>query len=246
MPKSVPPTMTMVTICRNNAHDIEATLLSVLNQKTDEIEYIVIDGASTDDTMKIVRKYESQIDRIVSEPDKGVFDAINKGIRAGTGALVGLIHAGDRLLPGVLKEVLAAHRSNPGSILYGGIKTTRNGVFQNIVGANHETLPQYMIPHPGAFVPRSVYDQHGLYDPTLKITSDYKAFLKYYYNGVPFQWLDLLVAEFDLSGASQNLKAMKVEIVAFKKEMGLWTQKSLWKRIKSLIWRLLNAIPEPL
>ncbi|WP_370526631.1 glycosyltransferase [Pedobacter sp. HDW13] len=91
------PKLTVITIVYNNVRDIERTLKSVLNQTYKKIEYIVIDGASTDGTLQVVEQYKNQVSKIVSEPDKGIYDAMNKGLAIATGDYVLFMNSGDEL-----------------------------------------------------------------------------------------------------------------------------------------------------
>lgn len=91
------PTLSVITIVFNNARDIERTLLSVLNQSYKKIEYIVIDGASTDGTLEIIEKYRSRLSKVISEKDKGIYDAMNKGLAASTGDYVLFMNSGDEI-----------------------------------------------------------------------------------------------------------------------------------------------------
>ena len=101
--------ISIITICFNNERDIRATIESVVNQDYQNIEYIVIDGGSSDGTMGIISEFSSSINKIVSEPDDNLYDAINKGLRLATGDIVGLIHAGDRLFENSTITKIANH-----------------------------------------------------------------------------------------------------------------------------------------
>src|SRR5690625_1165873 len=112
--------ISIITICYNNEEDIRPTIDSVVNQTYDNIEYIIVDGKSTDNTMGIVDEYSGYIYAIISESDEGMYDAINKGIKVATGDVVGLLHAGDRLYDEQVISSIADHfLSNDIEAMYG-------------------------------------------------------------------------------------------------------------------------------
>ena len=122
------PKISIVTITFNSENTVEETIKSVISQDYSNLEYIIIDGASTDRTLEVVNKYRDRIARIVSEPDKGISDAFNKGIRYATGDVIGIINSDDILLPGALQAVAAAYEEGVG--VYRG----------NICTGNHQKL----------------------------------------------------------------------------------------------------------
>ena len=102
------PKITIITACLNAARTVEATIRSVLDQNYPNLEYIIIDGVSTDGTLEIVDKYEDKITKIVSEPDKGIYDAFNKGISLATGDLIGILNADDFYAPWTMTTIQKA------------------------------------------------------------------------------------------------------------------------------------------
>ena len=106
--------ITVITIVRNAEHYVDRTIKSVLAQTYPDIEYLVIDGASTDGTLQRIRAFEGRITRIVSEPDKGISDAWNKGLRMATGEVIGLLNAGDEHAPDAVAKVAAAFAAGSG------------------------------------------------------------------------------------------------------------------------------------
>ena len=121
--------ISIITICFNNEKDIRATIESVVNQTYDDIEYIIKDGGSKDGTMAIVNEYKDRISKIISCPDKGIYDAINQGIKAATGDVVGMIHAGDRLYNNhVIEKIAKFYMENDVDMTYA------NSVLMNVKG----------------------------------------------------------------------------------------------------------------
>jgi len=226
--------ISIITVVRNNVDKIAATLESVLAQKGPDVEYIVIDGASTDGTLDVMRTYASRLDVFLSESDSGIYQALNKGIGRAKGSIIGLVHSGDILLPGVLAKVAFEHQKTPDAILYGCIKAMRHGKFESVWGWNSDSLPRQMLPHPACFVPKNVYDRYGGYDESYRIAGDYDAFLRYYQQKVGFRFIDLIIQEFDINGISQT-QSSKAEIERIWKEHGIYRRQSLEQKVRPLM-----------
>src|ERR1700739_123500 len=116
------PLVSIITVVYNGSKYIEQTINSVLNQSYKNIEYIIIDGGSTDDTLNIIKRYESKIDYWQSEPDEGIFFAMNKGISLAKGELIGIINADDFYLPGTVKNVVEADNVYHADIYHGDMQ----------------------------------------------------------------------------------------------------------------------------
>lgn len=131
--------ISVVTVCYNAADTIEKTMLSVLNQTYHDIEYIIIDGGSTDGTVEIIRKYADRIAYWVSEPDKGIYDAMNKGIKVATGEWINFMNAGDSFVnSNVLDRLMNFHKD--GLILYGNIIRIFNLIEEEQQVLEHQSL----------------------------------------------------------------------------------------------------------
>ena len=164
----------IVTVVRNDAAHIAETMSSVLDGNADcEVEYIVIDGASTDGTAEVIAKRSGELACFVSEPDSGIYDAMNKGISRATGDVVGIINSGDRYMPGALKLVERAldGKCDERHILWGDVEYERGG---RVRGYRPEK--RYVgafAPHPSMFVPLAYYRKYGAYDVGFKLLGDY-------------------------------------------------------------------------
>lgn len=208
--------LTIITINRNNAAGLEKTMQSVLSQTCIDFEYVVVDGASTDDSVAVIRRLAPAFgDRLkwISEPDKGIYNAMNKGIGMATGEYVQFLNSGDSLVTSVVvaKMGAALEEKNSPSILYGNmLKAFPNGqVVQDkgFIGEEITFLGLYMgtLNHSSAFIRRFLFDTYGLYDESLKIVSDWKWFLQtiVFGNEKPV-YADIDVALFDMAGISET------------------------------------------
>lgn len=198
--------ISIITIVRNGVHDIEETIKSVLSQKKVNLEYIIIDGKSTDGTLEIIEKYKNNITIIVSEPDNGIYDAINKGIKLATGELIGLIHCGDRYENDILQLCYKKYLAGKSDIFYGNINildTTDGLELQHTEKANHLLLANKMsIFHPATFISRACYNKNGLYNENYKIAADYEFFLRNFQNGVSFKYFPISLVTYRSGGVS--------------------------------------------
>jgi len=199
--------VSVVTITYNSSATVEATIKSVLSQGVEDLEYIVIDGKSKDSTLEIVNKYAGQIAKIVSEPDKGISDAFNKGIRLATGDLIILVNSDDELLPGAVKTVLAKAEEDS-DVIHGNIVARDEKGYQKIKKPNCNygllcTKGMYLN-HPGMFIRRSAYEKYGLYDLSYKCGMDRDLLARMYARGAKFQYIDKELAIFQSGGESSR------------------------------------------
>lgn len=168
------PVVTIITVVFNGLADIESTILSVLNQSYDNLEYIIVDGESTDGTVDIIRKYDSQIDCWVSESDCGIYDAMNKGLSLGTGDSYIFINSGDILCDDVIERVNAKCQLDK-QIILGNVKYASG---KKVVSGTVGMMLKNRIHHQGVFYPSYVFDKIGAYDLKYKILADYHFNLK--------------------------------------------------------------------
>ena len=207
--------LSIITINRNNAAGLEKTLQSVAAQTYKEFEYIVIDGASTDGSVEIIKKYEPQFAHLkwVSEPDKGIYNAMNKGIRKVSGDYIQILNSADCLAaPEATEKMLAAlEKAGSPSIFYGNmVKCFPDGskmVDKCFAGQEITMLGMYTgtLNHDPAYIRRDLFEKYGYYDESLKIVSDWKWYLKaIILGGEKPRYVDMDVTLFDMMGISEN------------------------------------------
>ena len=184
--------ISVITICYNSAETIERTLKSVFSQSCKKFEYIVIDGGSTDGTLELLNTYSDKIDVLVSEPDKGIYDAFNKGVKLAKGHFIGILNSDDTYNPDTLEKAFDACRANPDSIIYGDTYFIDEAdvVFGfNDGDFNTDKLTSGIgFMHPSSFIPRKVYEEVGLYtvDKEIYIAADADFLLRCFKNKVSF------------------------------------------------------------
>lgn len=230
----------IITINYNDAAGLKETMASVLSQSGVDFEYIIIDGGSTDGSVDVIKsflkndEYAKKISYWVSEPDKGIYNAMNKGLKHATGDFVAMMNSGDSYLPGILKEVANIAKNNKDSVLYGVVKYFENGKFVGVGGKSAEELPKGMIPHQTCFVPLKYHKQYGDYDESFKIIADYDMFLRLYKNKVPFFFTDMIIANYDCGGISSTSKKIYIEDLRIKKKYDFCVKLTKIQRLKYL------------
>ncbi len=208
------PFFSIITVSFNSEKTIERTFKSLLYQTCRDFEYIVIDGSSTDGTVGIVKKYEHIFRekkiclKWVSEPDDGIYDAMNKGIRMSSGRLIGIVNSDDYYTSNALEEVRKSAEKNIDVGIFHGILRQFNENNDTVcyVAYSDLLLPRQMIMHPTCFIRREVYEKRGMYDTTFKFAADYDFILRMKENGIKFLLLETVISNFSLEGVSQNSK----------------------------------------
>lgn len=211
--------LSIVTINRNNASGLDKTMQSVAAQTFKEFEYIVIDGASTDSSVEVIKKYEPQLTRLkwVTEPDTGIYNAMNKGLRMVTGDYIQILNSADCLASDDVTERMLAELERQGcpSILYGNmVKCFPDGhkMVDKCFGGQEITMLGMFtgtLNHDPAYIRRDLFEKYGYYDESLKIVSDWKWYLQaIILGGEKPQYVDMDVTLFDMTGISETNKAL--------------------------------------
>ena len=213
-------TLTVITINRNNAAGLEKTMRSVASQVGGKFEYVVIDGASSDESVEVIRSFEASLgERLkwISEPDKGIYNAMNKGIGMATGDYLQFLNSGDSLVSDDITKRMTEALKSKGypSILYGNMlkdmpdgKAMRDRCF---AGREISFLGFYTgsLNHSSAYIRRSLFNRYGMYDEDFKIVSDWKWFLQaIILGGEKPVYVDMDVTLFDMNGISEKNKAL--------------------------------------
>ena len=211
--------LSIITINRNNAIGIEKTMQSVASQTFKEFEYIVIDGASTDGSVEVIKRLAPQFAHLkwVSEPDKGIYNAINKGILMASGDYIQILNSADCIADIDVTERMLAELEKQGnpSILYGNmVKCFPDGrkvVDKCFAGQEITMLGMFTgtLNHDPAYVHRNLFEKYGPYDECLKIVSDWKWYLQaIIIGGEKPQYVDMDVTLFDMTGISETNKEL--------------------------------------
>jgi glycosyltransferase involved in cell wall biosynthesis len=243
----------IITITYNSEAYLEETIASVLSQEYDDFEYILIDGGSTDGTVDIIRRHAEQDRRIrwISEPDEGISDAFNKGIRMASGDIIGIINSDDKYIPGALQLVAESLAMHPDSDVFHGnmTRSQSNTVLYLIKPSDVERNIWHEMPinTPAMFVTRRAYQAVGFYDTNLKLAMDYDLVLRLYRAGYRFLHIDKALANMSYGGVSDErfLDALReVRMVAVRqgapraKVYAWFIYKSVSAGIKYLLRRL--------
>lgn len=200
--------LSVITVCYNSQNTIEKTIRSVLSQRNVDIEYIIIDGSSTDKTLQIIDRYRDKITKIISEPDKGIFDAMNKGIGVATGDIISFINSDDWYEPNVLCLVEQTFLSSQADIVVGNsyyISQTGGIVLYN--GDTHGTndirirMPYH---HESIFAKKGLFKEAGNFNLKYKLAADYDWFLRQFLQGADICRIDIPVFSFTYGGVSST------------------------------------------
>ena len=202
------PLVSIITICFNSEKTIEKTIESVINQTYKNIEYIVVDGSSKDNTINIIKKYTNNIGLFISEPDSGIAEAFNKGLKNANGELVGIINSDDWYEVDTVERIVKKYINNPSfDIFHGNLKIFNKDkeLFVSYPDRDYEKLKYKMIVnHPTCFVKKSLYEECGFFSEKYKIGMDHELLLRFYKNGAKFYYLNEILSNMQITGISNK------------------------------------------
>ena len=179
--------ISIITVTYNSAQTLEHTIQSVLLQDYSDVEYIIVDGQSTDDTLSVIRKYRHKIDHFVSEKDEGLYYALNKGIALASGDIIGILHAddfytGDDVLTGVAETFKINNADAVYADLYYVDKNNTKKIVRKWKSGKYgegKFLWGWMPPHPAFFVKKEIYQKYGDFNTELRSAADYELMLRF-------------------------------------------------------------------
>lgn len=228
--------ISLITVSYNSAATIGDTILSVLSQTHKDVEYIIVDGNSNDGTVDLVRSFGTRISRFISEPDRGIYDAMNKGIRMATGEIIGMLNSDDFYSsPEILASVANAFADPAIDAVFGDLVFVDPNNLEKVVrrysskGWHPGKFARGFMPaHPTFFVRRPYYEQLGLFKTDYRIAADYELLIRFLYvNRLNYKYLPLNMVTMRKGGVSSNgLKSNLVlneEIIRGCRENGIKT-----------------------
>ena len=215
--------ISIITISFNAKSTIEKTLQSVANQSYKNIEHIIVDGGSKDNTLEICNSYP-HVSKIISEPDKGVYDAFNKGIKSATGDVIGFLNADDTFYnENSIQDIVDAFSNNETDIVYGNLDyvNEESKVIRNWISRPYEKgllKKAWKIAHPSFYCKKEVYDRLGGYNDSFKIAGDFELCLRFLeINQVPSFYLNKKLVKMLVGGISNS--GLKSKWIIFKEDL---------------------------
>lgn len=243
------PKVSIITVCYNSGNTIEDTLQSVINQSYPNIEYIVIDGVSTDNTLSIINKYKDKIAKVVSEKDNGIYDAINKGINLATGDIIANLNSDDFYIDNnVIADVVATFEKEKTDTLYADLyyvdAADTNKIVRYWKSKQYKEglfLKGWMPPHPTFFVKKEVYQNYGLFDLQFKSAADYEIMLRFVHRfKTSIAYLPRVIVKMRVGGVSNA--SLKNRIKANQEDRKAWEVNGLKPHAFTLVFKPLSKL----
>ena len=209
------PTLSIITICYNIKDEIERTCESIVEQTWQDFEWIVVDGGSTDGTLDILNKYKDRINILISEPDKGIYNAMNKGIKVAHGEWLNFMNGGDCFVDNTVLTKVFKNRQYESNILLGieerYKQNNKLAYIQNPPKTiNKFTFLECSLAHQSMFYRRALFEKYGAYDERFRYAADSELNLRFVAAGERVENLDVRVGKFMCTGVSHNRKAVRV------------------------------------
>ncbi len=206
--------VSIITVVWNNAETIKDAIDSVLGQTYKNIEYIIVDGASTDGTVEIVQSYGDKITKFVSEKDKGLYDAMNKGLRLATGHVIGILNSDDFYINSdVIQKIVKEFEDKKVDSVYADLVFVKSDNLDKIVryfDSSHWSPDKFaygwMPAHPTFFVKREIYDKYGVFRTDLKVAADFDLMARFLFKyKISYNYMQEVIVKMRTGGASTSL-----------------------------------------
>jgi len=207
------PRISIVTVTLNGAEHLDQAMQSVISQEYSDLEYILVDGGSTDGTLDIIEQYRKSISHFISEPDRGISDAFNKGIRIAGGEIIGIVSADDYLLPGALKAVAEEYaRHGWPDVVHGNCISLNPATGLRFLSRPDSSLKSAFfgqpLKHGSTFVSKAAYQKHGMFDLSYRAAMDYDLILRLIVNGARFAYVNRELAVIRDGGINVRLRSL--------------------------------------
>lgn len=238
--------ISIITITYNSENTLERAIESIVSQDYSNLEYIIVDGGSTDKTLDIIKKYGEKITKWVSEPDSGISNAFNKGIAMATGDIIGIINSDDGLLPGALEAISNAY-SEGIDVYRGNVLLWKEDTDTKVIEipSLHFTFTGLdRISHQSTFITKKAYEQYGVYDECCKYAMDYDLLYRFELAGAVFKYIDQTLAFYTLGGITFSpwTKERNNEIKYIMRKNGATNQNIRQYEVRSYIKRIIKKI----
>ena len=243
--------ISIITVSFNSAKTIEDTIKSVINQTYSTIEYIIIDGASTDETLEICNRYKNNINYFISEKDNGIYDAMNKGIVVATGDFIGILNSDDFYVDNkVISDVVDCLKLNNALGIYADLKYVDSSnvkkikrFWQSGYFSRKKFRNGWMPPHPTVFLKRELYSKFGFFNLALKSAADYELMLRIFYkHEITPCYLSRVIIHMRIGGESNA--SVKNRLKANKEDRLAWEINGLKPHFFTLYMKPLRKIPQ--
>ncbi len=240
--------VSIITATYNSAQTISDTLSSLNEQTYQNIEYIIIDGNSKDNTLNVIKEQCSKVTTIISEPDNGIYDALNKGINAATGDIIGFLHSDDLFAyTDAVKDIADTFKANNCDAVYADLEYVSKDDVSNVVRlwksgkySKANLKNGWMPPHPTFYMKRVLYQKYGLFDLGFNIAADYDSLLRYLWvNSIKMSYLPKVLIKMRVGGASN--RSLKNIIQKTKEDIKALSNSGL-PVVRAVIWKNLSKI----
>ena len=241
--------VSIITITYNSEATLKDTIESVVNQSYNDIEYIIVDGKSTDNSLSIIESYKDKISKVISEKDKGLYDALNKGIALATGDLIGIIHSDDFYTNNfVIEKIVKSIEENNSDAVYADLyyvdKVYTNKIFRKWKSGNYtygQFINGWMPPHPTFFAKRSCYEKFGSFNLSFVSAADYELMLRFIHkHKIKLAYLPEFIIKMRVGGKSNV--SLKNRIRANNEDRKAWVINGLKPKFYSLYAKPLRKI----